>query len=175
MPFFTPFIAELSGHPVICYTDTDVAQTFPSGMTEGDARDEMRAFDNLLPRLPQDTNFSIAFLWTTGKAKFVDLWVQRQYPNYGPAAPMTTLLTLRHPDASPTDIWEDGNGCTWTRIVSGREAEHFLEVVELYHELSPTAQIDRYVGGERPRMPEGFIVPWPEGPNPDLAGKGTWI
>lgn len=161
MPFFLPFLDALGGHPVICYTDTDVANAFPEGMSEKDARAQMRAFDHMLFRLPQDTNFSIAFLWVKGEEKFVDLWVQRQFPNYGAAAPMTTLITLRHPDAFPTDIWEDGNGCTWTRIVSGREAEHFLEVVNLYHELSPTGKIARYLEGDRPKLPEGFIAPWP--------------
>lgn len=161
--FFRPFLTHISGRDLICYVDTDVRNMWPD-LSEESAKKMISEFADGWrfhvqagdqDFVPDDTDYMIGFLWTDNTEVFVDLLLQRQFDTYGECGPMTTLQTFRS-NGEMVDPWEKGNACAWTRIVSGREAEHFLQIVRV-HEGS----IPDYLNGPRPDMPDGFIAPWP--------------
>ncbi|HSX42299.1 MAG TPA: hypothetical protein VLE93_03030 [Candidatus Saccharimonadales bacterium] len=161
--FYTPFVTKVGGKPFVCYTDKDMVHYFSAGIREENARNKIVEFESnwLLMHqrtetqfVPEDTDFMIAFLWTDKTEIYVDVWLNRQLASYGECGPMKTLQTFRV-SGGYIDPWEKGNGCDWTNIVTGREAEHRRAI------MGAGGTLEKYIKGPRPEMPEGFIVPWP--------------
>ncbi len=164
MAFYPPFVTEVGGKPFICYTDADMSRHFPNGINEKSAREKIEEFERGWwsnhertgqPFVPKDTDFIIAFLWTDDDGVYVDVWLNRQLKTYGKCGPMRTLQSFLI-NGEFLDPWQKGNGSDSTVIVCGREAEYRRAVTE------PDRSPGRYVYEQRPEMPEGFIVPWPD-------------
>lgn len=162
MPFYPPFLTTVGGKPFICYTDRDMDKHFPDGIRQEDARGKIAEFEQNWSFhanageqefVPDDTDFMIGFLWTDGQEIYVDVWLNRQLATYGECGPMKTLQSFRL-NGEFLDPWEKGNGCDWTNIVTGCEAEHRRLVMN-----TRGGSLDDYINGPRPEMPGGFIIP----------------